>query len=133
MPERNFIEKLKSNVSKYVVIEKTPQFAINSEYAFLKDNSTDEWKRVLKEWEPEKRLSLRSIITQAVKNDKYERLELIRDICESHGLSVKIGKGAKNKVDVAYAQIQVRINIFSMSDANIQNIAAALEIEVEVD
>ncbi len=133
MPERQFIDKLKNTMSQYVVIERTPQFAIDESYAFLKDSSTDQWKRVIREWEPEKRLTLRSIVSEAVKNDKYERLELIRDVCESHGLVFRIGREAKNKLEVEYNQILTRINILSMSDTNIQNLAAALEIEVEVD
>ncbi len=133
MSERHFIEKLKSNISKYVVIEKTPQFAIDASYAFLPDNSADAWEKSIRDWEPEKRLSLRSTITQALKMDKYERLELIRDICETHGLVVKIGKEVKNKLNSEYSHIQAQINIYSMSDTNIQNLAAALEIEIEVD
>lgn len=133
MPERHFFDKLKNNISQYVVLEKIPQFAIDASYAFLQDNSVDEWKRVLKEWQPEKRLSLRSIVTQALKNDKYERLELVKDMCESRGIAIKTGKDAKNKLEETYKQIQVKINIFSMSDVNIENLAAALEIEVEVD
>lgn len=133
MPERNILGKIKEKIATHVAIGRNQKFGIDKSYIFIENGSPDKWKESIKIWGPAVRLALRPIIAEALKRDVNERTEFVRSLCEDNNLTIIIGSESNKQLNAIYAETQVKININSMSDENIRNLAEALEIDIEVD
>lgn len=127
---KNFLQKIGETLSSRISIGRDPQIGINMAFVFTDDLSSEAWEKIISKSNPNTLAFIKRITSQAVGMTPEERNHYIESL-GSGGSSLLIAPNARKIRDRERKLTQMAINISSMSETNLQNLATALGISTK--
>ncbi|HSX48650.1 MAG TPA: hypothetical protein VLE44_00125 [Candidatus Saccharimonadales bacterium] len=130
MSER-LLGKIRERISQSIVIGRGPKFGIDPEFILANDGSVETWKAYISNLKDEKKIITALSIAEALRRNIDERNEVIDDLVETGSFVFSIGTGASEQQKVNNEITQTIINVNSLSDRSLRNLAIAFGFKIQ--